>query len=116
MSIPGFTAEASIGKHGRYYQRPSPIESDGAALGVLPAQGRLPAPWPPMAPSPWPGFGNWFEYEVPGQEVLCDTRCLRECQAALRKTCGGDALCVVELQPVCRERCCPGLVAPSFGV
>jgi len=112
MIMPGFTADASLSKPRDDYQRFSAIESEEAAAGVLPAQGRFRPRWPPMVPSPWPGIGNWFEYEVPGVEVLCDTRCLHECQEGLRRTCGGDALCVVEMQPVCRMRCCPRLVGP----
>ena len=112
MKLPGFTAEASLATPKGTYLRPALLGSQATAPTVYPAQGGFPPRWLPMVTTP----GNWFEFEIPGREVLCDTRCLRECQSSVRRTCAGDALCVVELQPVCRTHCCPRQIGLPFAI
>ena len=99
MHLPGFTADTSLQLSATYRTRSS---HGGFQLGIKlqytprpDRPGRPPHPFPPLGPSdPW------------AQPSYCDTQCLSGCREFMRRECGGDALCVVESMPICRNKCC----------
>jgi len=103
MQLPGFSAEASLERARGTYR----------FLGAF-GRGAAERIFPQFTPRPGSSMGiplrlpdNLDHYMDPGaQPSYCDTRCLRECQEAVRRICGGDGLCTVEAMPTCRQKCC----------
>jgi hypothetical protein len=89
MSMPGFSAEASLHKpHGYYHSAHAFTAAGGNAL--------LPAQWC-CAPEPHPPLMPW------SASWACDWRCLGRCEARCRSWCPrGDLGCFVE----CRDPWC----------
>jgi hypothetical protein len=100
MRLPAFTAEASLQRSSGTYRGRTSLASSRS--GVRPQLTPRPDR-PGRPPHPFPPFGPWDQWAQP---TYCDRRCLDECTESMRRECGADALCVVELMPVCRNNCC----------
>ncbi len=100
MQLPAFTAAASLeSAHGVYVGR---LSHGGSRLGI--EQQLTPRPGRPGGrPRPFPPFGP---FDDSAQPTYCDTFCLDQCRETMRRGCEGDALCVLEVMPVCRNHCC----------
>jgi hypothetical protein len=114
MNTPGFTAEASLRRPDEHYQRFGTPEHQAHATVSLAQLGFTPRP----GGSPGGGIdlpSDWRDFGVAGAtEVLCDTRCLREWHEISRSVCGGDGLCMEEMRPMGRMRCCGPHGVPSY--
>jgi hypothetical protein len=114
MTLPGFTAEASLRTPSGYYQTFGTPEYQAHTTVSLAQLGFTPRPdlWPPGGidlPS------NWRDFEVAGAtEVLCDERCRARCIQGIQEYCRryepeSYALCVEEVRHRCTFKCCEPL-------
>jgi hypothetical protein len=107
MSLPRFTAEASLAASGAHYFTGT-MNAHGIRSAVTMAQFMPGVVAGPIGRIDLPI--DWQRYEVAGAtEVVCDDRCLRRCYAQNRLACQGDpfpTLCAEEMRPFCRPKCC----------